>query len=453
MVFYLKYRPKTLAELDNEEVVTLITKYLGRASLPHAFLFTGPKGTGKTSTARILAKSINCISGKQGVACGTCDICLSIGRGDNLDVLEIDAASNRGIDEIRDLREKIKLVPTHLSYKVYIIDEVHMLTTEAFNALLKTLEEPPRHAVFILATTEAHKVPDTIISRCVRVEFHKATTDELIHSLRRVVTGENLKIDEEALTEITRLADGSFRDAAKLLEELTLSGTTITLTQVRVMGGLTDTHLIQEFLSGLHEKRAKELLVLIQKLSTEGKNVRQFFLQVLSLLEQLLINYFTKESDWRKDDLVKAITLLSRSFAELKSSVIPTLPFELAVVEYCADTPSKTVASQDKMQKPLEVKTGGTQKVTTGSDESARQVGESWNEIIENTKTQNHSIAGVLRSCKPINLVEGILTIEAAYKFHAERLMEPKVRDVLAKAIKDVVGLEVKVEVVTKKRT
>lgn len=451
MVFYLKYRPKTLAELDNEDVAALMAKYLRRPSLPHAFLFTGPKGTGKTSTARIVAKSINCKKRNLGDACGTCDICVSISRGDNLDILEIDAASNRGIDEIRDLREKIKLVPMHLTYKVYIIDEVHMLTTEAFNALLKTLEEPPRHVVFILATTEAHKVPETIVSRCIRVEFHKAKNSELVHSLTRIVEGEGIKIDKEALTEIAYLADGSFRDGAKTLEELTLDTTHITVAEVRRKSGLSDTRLISEFITHLQRKRTKELLTLIQTLSNEGKNIRQFFLQVLTELEQYLIKHFEKTGDWDKDELVKAITLLSRSFAELKTAVLPTLPFELAVVEYCESAPSQN-SKNEVNTKNEEVSKAEGQSVTTVNTGSSGKVGVNWNEIIEYTKKHNHSIAGVLRSCKPTNLADGTLTIEAAYKFHAERLMESKVRDVLAKAVKDVVGLDVKVEVVTRKR-
>src|SRR5665213_65939 len=181
MVFYLKYRPQKIKDLDSQEVRERLLKILASDNLPHAFLLTGPKGLGKTSAARIVAKSVNCTNRKKGEAepCGKCEACLSITNGTNMDVIEIDGASNRGIDEMRDLREKIRLAPLSSKKKVYIIDEVHMLTTEAFNALLKTLEEPPAHAIFILCTTEPQKVPATIVSRCLHVSFKSPTKEEM----------------------------------------------------------------------------------------------------------------------------------------------------------------------------------------------------------------------------------------------------------------------------------
>src|SRR3989338_5228486 len=189
MVLYRKYRPQRLSELDLEDVREKLAKIVGSSFRPHAYLFSGPKGTGKTSAARIVAKIINCetSSNNKGEPCNKCESCVAIREGRYLDVLEIDAASNRGIDEIRDLREKIKLAPVSAKYKVYIIDEVHMLTNDAFNALLKTLEEPPAHAQFILATTEADKLPETIISRTTRINFQKASHGELRQSLDRVI--------------------------------------------------------------------------------------------------------------------------------------------------------------------------------------------------------------------------------------------------------------------------
>jgi len=223
MVFYRKYRPQKIDELDSASVRDTLHAVLQK-DVPHAFLFTGPKGLGKTSTARIVAKVVNCERKKKGSVelCNECDQCVSITNGTNVDVLEIDAASNRGIDEIRELKEKIRLAPVAAKRKVYIIDEVHMLTTEAFNALLKTLEEPPSHAMFILCTTEAHKVPETIVSRCFQILFKPATEEELVRSFKRIVEGEKLNIDDEALKYIAYLADRGFRDGAKALEEVFL---------------------------------------------------------------------------------------------------------------------------------------------------------------------------------------------------------------------------------------
>ena len=446
MVFYLKYRPKTIAELDDPEIATAMSKYLSRASLPHAFLFTGPKGIGKTSTARIVAKSINCTKGgTRGIACGVCETCISIGRGDNLDVLEIDAASNRGIDEIRSLREKIKLTPTSLAYKVYIIDEVHMLTTEAFNALLKTLEEPPSHAVFILATTEAHKIPATIISRCIEVEFGRATDEALVHSLSRIVKGEKLDVEPGVLEFIARAADGAFRDAAKMLEEVA-SGEKITLAALKSHLGTVDALIISEFFKQLKEKRAKELLALVGILVQEGKNVKQFFLEILKNLEQKLLSHFTAKSDWTKAELVTAIKLFSQAFVETKTTMIPSLPFELAIVEYCEG--ANILVQEPK--KPA---------VVTQANDAPRSVSASveplasrWNEFLELLKPLNHSIAGVMRSCRPFSLDNNVLVIEALYKFHAERLGEPKSHDIIVQVIKEMLGLDIKVEVVLKKR-
>ena len=448
MVFYRKYRPQILSELDNTKVATLIAKYLAREKLPHAFLFSGPKGTGKTSAARIVAKSLNCQEASEGQACGRCAACVSIANGQQLDILEIDAASNRGIDEIRDLREKIKLAPIQLKYKVYIIDEAHMLTTEAFNALLKTLEEPPAHAVFILATTETHKIPATILSRCVAVDFHKATQAEIIHSLARIVKAEQLKISEAALTSIAAASDGSFRDGAKLLEEVVLSGKSVSDAVVSEVIGSSEGSVLEQFLDLLKEKKAAELLELVIKLETEGKNLRQFFLNALSRLEQLLIQavHGTQQS-WSKTELLLAIKLFSHSFTEAKTAVIPGLPFELAIVEYC-ETKTQKAAPSAIIPPAAAVDPSGDSINAT----SAAPIMDKWNEILEALKPYNHSIVGVLRSCRPLTLIDHTLTIEAQYKFHAERISEAKVRDLIAKAIKEVVGLDVKIITAIKKR-
>src|SRR3989344_9219205 len=230
MVFYRKYRPQTIEELDSREVREKLTSILLRPSSFHALLFTGPKGLGKTSAARIVAKAINCekindYSKGQKLKgalepCNKCHQCTSITNGTNIDILEIDGASNRGIDEIRDLREKIKLSPAQALKKIYIIDEVHTLTTEAFNALLKTLEEPPPHVIFILCTTEPQKVPETIVSRCFHISFKLATQQELLSSFTRIAKKEKLDFEKEALSYIAEMSDGSFRDGVKILDEL-----------------------------------------------------------------------------------------------------------------------------------------------------------------------------------------------------------------------------------------
>lgn len=425
-----------------------VRKYLTYEKIPHAFLFTGSKGTGKTSTARIMAKGLNCTSTTQpGIACGTCDICVRIGKSEHLDVLEIDAASNRGIDEIREIREKIKLAPLELKYKVYIIDEVHMLTNEAFNALLKTLEEPPEHAVFILATTEVHKVPETIISRCVQIDFHKASVADTIKSLTRIVKSEKLEIEEEALTEIARTSDGSFRDAAKLLEELVVHHPKITTADVERHTGRAESSLKNEFLRHLKAKKIKELMALMKKLGSQGINWKVFFTDILQTLEEeLMREVMTKDSGWKKYELIKILSLLTKAFTQSKVSVIEVLPFEIALVEYTNDETSESSPAEP-------IKTEENREKNQFNDQSVSEITDKWGALLEHLKPFNHSLAGILRSCRPIRMDNGILYIEAAYKFHAERLSDTKAHDLLVKGLKSLVGLDLKVAVLTKERS
>ena len=230
-VLYRKYRPDSFDSLIGQKhIVEILKNSIKENRLAHAYLFSGPRGTGKTSTARILAKAINCRNNKSGFACGECDSCLTFNG--NPDIIEIDAASNNGVDEIRELINNVKIMPTSLKYKVYIIDEVHMLSASAFNALLLTLEEPPEHVVFILATTNLESVPITIVSRCQRFEFHRITEDDIVDRLKYVCDSEGIKYEEDGLREIAILADGGLRDALSILDQLSKNEEVITNTLV-----------------------------------------------------------------------------------------------------------------------------------------------------------------------------------------------------------------------------
>ena len=239
-VFYRKWRPKSLGEVVGQEAITKTLKQaVAQERIAHAYLFCGTRGTGKTSTARILAKAVNCLAPVEGEPDNECRICVSINDGRALDLIEIDAASNRGIDDIRDLSDKIRFTPSDARYKVYIIDEVHMLTEQAFNALLKTLEEPPSHAIFILATTEAHKVPLTIISRCQRFDFRRIPLDRMTAKLAEICEAEGIQASEDALLIISRVANGGLRDAENLLEQVVVSyGSPVSEENVRQLLGL-----------------------------------------------------------------------------------------------------------------------------------------------------------------------------------------------------------------------
>ncbi|EKD87492.1 MAG: hypothetical protein ACD_36C00055G0006 [uncultured bacterium] len=425
MSFYRIYRPQIISEIDNvsvrEQLLTLLHK--DKSDLPHAYLFSGPKGTGKTTAARIVAKIFNCtkLSKREG-PCGKCEQCVSIAKGTNMDMLEIDAASNRGIDDIRTLREQIGLTPVSGDYKIYIIDEVHMLTMEAFNALLKTLEEPPPHAVFVLATTDAGKVPVTIKSRCMRLTFSAAGKDELTSALVRIVKKEKIVIDKEALGLLVQAADGSFRDATKLLEQLSFHRGKISEDTVRKTLVLSEEKILNQFIDALMQKDVKRGLSIIGQLVVNGHDMKQFLIDILQKLETQLLN------DLESEEIREAIKRFTQAYAELRISPIPQLPLELAVIEFCGEQTYATPSQTGLLT---------TEKLT-----------EHWTDVIASLKSYNHSVAGVLRSSRPKEVKNGIVTIEAFYKFHLDKLSEPKTKEVLVATFKKLFGEKTKVEVV-----
>lgn len=342
MVLYRKYRPQTLEELDSSLVRERLIKVFSSSFTPHAFLFTGTRGTGKTSAARIIAKIINCEKKKGIEPCNNCETCKSITDGRNLDVFEIDAASNRGIEEIRDLKEKIKLSPVSGNYKVYIIDEVHMLTNEAFNALLKTLEEPPSHAVFILATTEFEKLPATVVSRCIKFNFQRATPEEVLHCLKRVVSGEKIKITDVALKLISENCEGSFRDATKLLEQATMENA-LDPDKLNIILGRYNIS-VEKFMKLISGKLTREILVEIENMNKNGTNFKILTEEILHLLHDILITQYGLEEKeikpeimelFSKSEIITLIKIFSKVYTDLKFANVAYLPLELAVVEWC----------------------------------------------------------------------------------------------------------------------
>jgi DNA polymerase-3 subunit gamma/tau len=459
--YYLKYRPQLILDLDLVEVRTELSGILQSKKIPHALLFSGPKGTGKTSAARIFAKAINCLKPKKsGEPCNQCLNCTEITNGTALDLIEIDAASNRGIDDIRDLREKIKLSPSRFTYKVYIIDEVHMLTNEAFNALLKTLEEPPSHAIFILCTTDPQKLPATIISRCLKFNFRKARPAEVESCLKRAVAGEKLKLEKGVLEAIGKSVDGSFRDAHKLLEQLAVSSKKVTLKHTQELLGLTEELLPAKLLTLLEQKETKAALKEIDRVVQLGGDLAVFTQAVLNTL-RLEMLYQLKVSEVEPavnnfdiGGIKILINLFSQAFTDLKYNPIPQLPLELAVVEWCESKNSSSAPNQPELRQDKQNTTAHAEVILKSNpvkqkiSAALKTVEEKWAEILAGVKPLNHSVEALLKAARPAKIEGEVLTLEVFYKFHKDRLDSEKCRVIVEEVVSQKLGCPVKLKCV-----
>ncbi len=364
---YRKWRPQTFDEVSGQEhVLHTLRNAINSGRIAHAYLFSGPRGTGKTTMARLLAKAVNCLNPDPAARPdNTCPICTAIAEGRMLDLIELDAASNRGIDEIRDLRDKINFAPGQARYKVYIIDEVHMLTEPAFNALLKTLEEPPAHAIFVLATTDPQKVPATIVSRCQSFAFRRLTVSEIVARLQGLVTAEGLTAEPEVLTLIARQATGAMRDAESLLDQLAAGGEEITVARAQAALGAGALRWVSDVVSALCEANAASGLDAINQAVDSGADARQFARQIVEHLRAVMLiklgdpalvdlpaeqrAMFNSQAERLElDRLTRAIKLFNQAALDLRGGWQPQLPLELALVEslhQSATTTSGTSAS------------------------------------------------------------------------------------------------------------
>lgn len=507
---YQKYRPQTWNDVSGQNHIKItLQNEIDHDKITHAYVFTGPRGVGKTTTARLLAKAINCQNRQpKGEPCNTCSACAAITAGSALDVIEIDAASHTGVDNVREnIIENARVAPTALPNKVFIIDEVHMLSASAFNALLKTLEEPPKNTFFILATTEIHKVPETIISRCQRFDFKRVSVPDLVRLLEKTATSEKIAIDNDVLEHIAKHADGCIRDAQSLLGQiLSLGETRITMAVAELIIPRSNVQTLTALFTALLQKNAAAGLEIIHGLVEDGVNVAEFtkefiaFLRGVMLLkvegasqyaffdmrpeEQEKIVQLSKEKN--PGDIAVMMEMFVKRLQMIKQTDLQELPLELAVMEICfntgADVVSQTGAQRSGQAGSGQVKTknvvnqgtlstaqvlqaGGvtpasaeavkkTEVVKSSADLAAGELTKDagainmhdhWMKIVRAIKKHNHALHLTLKVAQLVSYKAGVLTLGFRYKFYKDRMNEEKNRQTVEQVVMEVTGEKVSI--------
>ncbi len=483
---YRKYRPRGWDEVIGQgHVVQTLKNAIASDRVGHAYLFAGPRGTGKTTLARLLAKAVNCLAeDPKQRPCNECENCKAVNENRFMDLIEIDAASNTGVDDIRDLRDKINFSPSQGKFKVYIIDEVHMLSTPAFNALLKTLEEPPPHAMFILATTEIHKIPATVLSRCQRHEFRRVPVDEILANLKGIVKAEGLKADDEALMLIARQATGAVRDAQSLLDQLSSMGATITLELAQSVLGTATSQTVLAVVGSIREREPAQGLNAIHQALDSGADPRTLARQIVEYLRDLMLIQMgnkdqvetTKELKARMAEDARAFPTaevlgLMKAFneaaADTRGGWQPSLSLELAVAE-AFEAPATTGAAPSggtgparqgqgsaaaKPGSPAEPKPGTAAQAPASGQGAAPLITidellRSWKDVRATIKPGNPGVEALLNSCKPMD-VRGDQLILGFQSETVRKLMDkPENLEVTRRAIHDVLGVELNVQCV-----
>lgn len=474
LVFSRKYRPQNFDELWAQDHVKLTLKNaVLKGKIAHAYLFAGPRGVGKTTTARILAKSLNCEHGPTVSPCGKCPACQEITLSRSLDVLEVDGASNRQIDDIRDLRENIKYTPARGRYKIYIIDEVHMLTEFAFNALLKTLEEPPAHAIFIFATTAPHSVPSTILSRCQRFDFRRVSVEEIVQRLRWITDQEKLKITEDALYAVARRADGSIRDAESILDQVSAyCSAEITLKEVEELLGVVPGDIFYEYSRLLKTHDHPGLVKFVNQILDQGYDLmefysgllvhfRQFLLLKLGVLPQTLglssselqrLNAII--ADFAQDELEKILEFLYQSEDAIKRSLAPAALLEvvsLHLARLTAVAKQPDAASQPSVAVQPTVKE--PELVADSAHESETDVGVVWQQLVDRLRSKRPALASSLELVTPTALANDELRAEIPEKQVMTREIITEAKPVIDKTLSSILRRSITVVFETKEST
>jgi len=461
---YRKYRSQKFSEFfgQNHVKITLQNEIMAD-KVAHAYLFCGPRAVGKTSFARVLAKAINCLNRREGEfePCNKCDACTEITGGRSLDVLEIDAASHTGVDNVRDnIIASTRVSPVRYKYKVFIIDEVHMLSISAFNALLKIIEEPPEFVVFILCTTEVHKVPATIISRCQRFDFRRISVNDIVGKLSHIVKKEEIKINKKILEAIARQSEGHMRDAESLLGQIvSIGGREITQEEADLVIPRSDTGEIINLINYIAKKDCAGAIGLINNLIDNGIDLKTFVTDLIEILRKIMLGKVSanlaanfslefgesleiKINEASGDlSLARILEILEAFIAariKIKDSFISQLPVEIALVELCAKSeiipPAK--AAIKTINNPLS--SSPPSPSATGEEMPKDLVNSKWSEVLTKIKKYNHSLSLILRVCEPRELDNKCLTLAFKYKFHKDRVSEPKIRALVEKVLSEV---------------
>jgi DNA polymerase-3 subunit gamma/tau len=494
---YRKWRPRTFDEVVGQEhIVRTLRNALISGRIHHAYLFAGPRGTGKTTTARLLAKAVNCLAPEDQRPCNECAICQAVNEGRLLDLIEIDAASNTGVDDVRELRERVGFRPNEARYKVYVIDEVHMLSNAAFNALLKTLEEPPPHAIFVLATTEPHKIPATVLSRCQRFDFRRISVSQMVARLEWLAEQEHIQADREALTLIARQATGSMRDAESLIDQLAAyDGGGITVAEVRTALGTGASETVIQVAEALARCDVAQGLSAINTAVDEGADPRQFARQMVEHLRALLLMrlksgvvpaHVSEDLHMRlkeqaeafsPHDLARAVRLFNRAAAEAKGGWQPQLPLEMAFIEATLppepESPvARTPSAQDTSRTPSSPR-HSTSPRTKSRPTPARSASASpsqrtaiarepepilsspaphdgaltpetlrsrWSELLNALRPRNLSLEALMRSCEPVAVEGDVVLLGFVHNFHRNKVEEEHNRRMVEDVLSGLVG-------------
>ncbi|MFZ2189652.1 MAG: DNA polymerase III subunit gamma/tau [Candidatus Magasanikiibacteriota bacterium] len=504
MALYHKHRPQIFSDvIGQDHIVKTLSNQVNSDNVAHAYLFSGPRGVGKTTLARILAKAINCEKRKKNdfEPCNSCGSCGEISSSRSIDVIEIDAASHTGVDNVREnIIDNARFKPTKSKYKVFIIDEVHMLSTSAFNALLKTLEEPPEHVIFILATTELQKLPETIISRCQRFGFHKVGYEVMKKQINSIAKAEDTKIDKEVVDRIINKSDGCVRDAVSLLDQIMATGEkNITPEIASLVLPSTNVEKTLELIQALFNHDTKTSIDLINNLANDGINLDQFALDTIQLLRTIMvtkasgqnenleidlsdeakkqINKLTKEIT--HPELIKLIDLALERINQMKTCLLSQLPLEMLIIEWCSTTDNTGTNNTDNNQikktdnviieqkiKPTEdneiqpaprslgeggkttIKEKVINLVCKPSTFTMDDVKKHWNTFIRKIETDFPSLVFILKMAELKNVNENTLHISVGFSFHKDKIMEHKCKDSLENALGEIMSTKVRLNCV-----